>query len=225
MMKCPYCKIEVGGGLRKCPFCQSRLAGKTDDEEDRYFPTQTVLKLQSFFYRLQLFIVWTIIIAALGIDFLFGLPLGPFGGFHWSLLLLMWLLAFEWTVIRLFKKGVDAARILSVSVIIVMIMLGITAHYFGFLAIFISWILPNAVMATMVANFVFSMLDKSGNAMAYLLTNLLIGILPYIAFYILKKNCPIEWIICLMASFILLVGAIIFRGREVVYEIQRRLSV
>ena len=139
--------------------------------------------------------------------------------------LLMWLLAFEWTVIRLFKKGVDAARILSISVVLLMIMLGITAYYFEFLSFFISWILPNVVMATMVANFVFSMLDKSGNAMAYLLTNLLIGILPYIAFYVLKRNCPVEWMICLLVSFALLVGAIIFRGREVVNEIQRRLSV
>ena len=122
MKKCAYCKIEVGGDLKKCPFCQSRLAGES---EEKYFPTQMILKFQSFLYRLQLFIVWIIIIAALGLDFMFGLPLGPFGGFHWSLLVLMWLLAFEWTVIRLFKKGVDAARILSISVTLFMIMLGL----------------------------------------------------------------------------------------------------
>ena len=176
------------------------------EPEERYFPTQTILKIQSFFYKLQLFIVWIIIIASLGIDFLFGLhPAafdGPFEKIHWSLLVLMWVLAFEFGIIRLFKKGMSPSRILSIY-----------------------WILPNVVMATMVANFVFAMLDKSGNSMAYLLTNVLIGILPYIAFYIFQKNCPIEWIICLLVGFALLVGAIIFKGREVVSEIQRRLSV
>ncbi len=222
MRNCPYCKIEVGGDLKKCPLCQSRLMG---EPEEKYFPTQTILKFQSFFYKLQLFIVWIIIIAALGLDFTFGLPLGPFGGFHWSLLVLMWLLAFESSIIRLFKKGMDAARVLSIVVVIVMIMLCITAYYFGWLQFVLYWVLPIVVMGTMIANFVFSMIDKSGNAMAYLLTNVLIGIVPYAVFYFLKKNCPVEWIICLMVSFILFVGAIIFRGREVVNEIQRRLSV
>ncbi|SDB23147.1 hypothetical protein SAMN02910298_01129 [Pseudobutyrivibrio sp. YE44] len=222
MKNCPYCKIEVGGDLKKCPLCQSRLMG---EPEEQYFPTQTILKFQSLFYKLQLFIAWIIIIASLGLDYLFNLTLKPYGDFHWSLLVLMWILAFEFAVKRVFKKGMDAARVLSINVVIVMIMLCITAYYFGFLKIAIYWVMPNVVMATMIANFVFSMIDKSGNAMAYLLTNVLIGILPYIAFYILKKNCPVEWIVCLLVSFMLFVGAIIFRGREVVYEIQRRLSV
>lgn len=222
MKNCPYCKIEVGGDLKKCPFCQCRLSGEA---EEQYFPTQTILKIQSFFYKLQLFIVWIVIISALGLDFMFGLPLGPIRGFHWSLLVLMWLMMFELSIIRLFKKGMNAARVLSIVVVIMMIMTCVTAYYLGQLQFVIYWVLPIVVMGTMIANFVLSMVDKSGNAMAYLLTNVLIGILPYIAFYIFKRNCPIEWIICLMVSFILFVGAIIFRGREVVNEIQRRLSV
>ncbi|MBP5597417.1 MAG: hypothetical protein J6Y02_18740 [Pseudobutyrivibrio sp.] len=226
MKNCPYCKIQVGGDLKKCPFCQSKMVGEA---EERYFPTQTILKIQSFFYKLQLFIVWILIIAALGIDFLFGLhPAafdGPFEKIHWSLLVLMWLLAFEFGIIRLFKKGMSPSRILSIFVVVVMIMLMVTAYYMGFIRVVVYWVLPNIVMATMVANFIFAMIDKSGNSMAYLLTNVLIGILPYIAFYIFQKNCPIEWIICLLVGFVLLVGAIIFKGREVVSEIQRRLSV
>ncbi len=222
MMNCPYCKITVGGKHSKCPFCQSRLAGKP---EEAYFPKQMILKFQSFVYKLQLFIVWILVILALGIDYLFNMPLGPYDGFHWSLLVVMWLFAFEFGVMRLFKKGMDAARVLSIVVVLIMVMLGVTAYYFGFLQFYVSWIMPNMVMGTMIANFVFSMIDKSGNAMAYLLTNVLMGIVPYIVFYFLKKNCPVEWIVCLIVSFILFVGAIIFRGREVVYEFQRRLSV
>ncbi|MCR4568246.1 MAG: hypothetical protein K5769_09355 [Pseudobutyrivibrio sp.] len=222
MKNCPYCNIEVGGDLKKCPFCQSKLVG---EPEEKYFPTQTILKIQSFFYKLQLFIVWIAIITLMGLDFLFHLPLYPGCDFHWSLLFFMWLLAFEFSIIRLFKKGMSASRILSISVGMVMIMLGITAYYIGFFKEYIYWVLPNGVMATMICNFIFSMIDKTGNAMGYLLTNLLIGILPYIAFYIMQTNCPLEWMICLLVSIALFIGAIIFRGREVVSEIQRRLNV
>ena len=200
MKNCPYCKIDVGGNLKKCPFCQSKLVG---EDEEKYFPTQMKLKLQSFLYKLQLFIVWIIIISALGLDYLFEVPFGRFGGFHWSLLVLMWLLAFEYSIIRLFKKGMDASRILSIVVVVVLLMMCVTAYYFDKLIFVLSWVVPIVFMGTMIANFVLSMVDKSGNAMVYLLTNVLIGILPYIVCYILKKNCPVEWIICLMFSFIL----------------------
>ncbi|MBE5912379.1 DUF6320 domain-containing protein [Pseudobutyrivibrio sp.] len=222
MKNCPYCKIDVGGDLKKCPFCQSKLVGTP---EDKYFPTQTILKFQSFFYKVQLFIVWIIIISALGLDFLFGLPLGPFDDFHWSLLVLMWLFAFEFGIIRLFKRGMSPSRILSISVVVVMAMIFITAYYTGFLKLYVYWIMPNVVMATMVANFALCMIDKSGNSMVYLLTNVLMGIIPYIAFYAWKKESPVEWIVSLLVGFILFVGAIIFKGREVVSEIQRRLNV
>ena len=226
MRNCPYCNIKVGGNLKKCPFCQSKLTGEGDE---KYFPTQFVLKIQSFFYKLQLFIAWIIIISAIGLDYFFNLslPFKTIHGCHWSLLVLMWILAFEHSIIRLFKKGMSASRVLSITTVVLMIMVCVTAYYFGFAAFkfVVYWIMPIVVMGTMLANFILCMVDKSGNAMAYLLTNVLIGILPYAVFYVFKKNCPVEWIVCLLVSFILFVGAVIFRGREVVNEIQRRLSV
>ena len=77
----------------------------------------------------------------------------------------------------------------------------------------------------MIANFVLAMIDKRGNAMVYLLTNLLIGILPYIVLSISHRTASITWIICMLISIILFVGAIIFKGRSVAGEIQRRLNV
>ncbi len=222
MKNCPYCKIEVGGNLKKCPLCQSKLNG---EDERQYFPRQTTLKIQSFFYKVQLFIVWVLVISSLGVDFLFHYI--PWEGFvyHWSLLVTAWLVVFEFGIIRLFKRGRSAARIMTLFVFIVLIMLIVTAYYVGYLWVATDWVAPIVVMGTLIANFVLAMLDKNGNAMVYLLTNLVVGILPYIVFYFAERNCPIPWIVCLMVSVILFVGAIIFKGREVINEIQRRLSV
>ena len=222
MKNCPYCKIEVGGNLKKCPLCQSKLNG----EDDRpYFPRQTTLKIQSFFYKLQLFIVWAVIILSLGIDFLFDIKFLPICNFHWSLLLAMWLIVFEFGIMRLFKKGISSSRIMTLFVLIVLVMLMITAYYIGYLPLITDWVAPVVVMGTLIANFVLAMIDKNGNSMVYLLTNLVVGILPYIVFYLAKRDCPFAWIVCLLVSVILFVGAIIFKGREVVSEIQRRLNV
>ncbi len=224
MKNCPYCKIEVGGNLKKCPLCQSKLNG---EPERQYFPKQTTLKLQSFFYKVQLFIVWTIVIAALGVDFLFHVQIPAFIGIHWSLLVAMWLIVIEFGIVRLFKRGLSSSRIVTLFVFIVLIMLTITSYYVGReqFKFVIDWVLPVVIMGTLVANFVFAMIDKNGNAMVYLLTNLVVGILPYIVFYFVGRDCPVAWIVCLMVSVILFVGAIIFKGREVAGEIQRRLNV
>ena len=77
----------------------------------------------------------------------------------------------------------------------------------------------------MIANFVLAMVDKRGNAMVYLLTNVLIGILPCVVLLIRHKGVPITWIICMLISVILFVGAVIFKGRSVAGEIQKRLNV
>ena len=222
MKKCPYCNIEVGGKPVRCPLCQSRLSGEGEAE---YFPVQKELKLQSFFYKLQLFIVWTIVIVSIGLDFLFDLRFFSRPALHWSLLVAIWLINFEFTVLNLFKRGTGSAGITTRFVSVVLILLMITAYFIGQIRFMIVWVVPIALMAMLVTDFVFAMTDKNGNSMVYLLMNLFIGILPYIAFHTFQRNCPVTWIICLMASIILFVGAVIFKGREVASEIQKRLNM
>ncbi len=222
MKTCLYCKIDVGGNLKKCPLCQSKLQG---EGEQAYFPKQTTLQIQSLVFKLQSFIVWTAVIVALGLDFLFDLRPFPGFTFHWSLIILMWLLAFEFGIMRLFKKGFSSSRILTLFVFIVIIMLSITAYFFGILPLVLEFLVPIVLIGTMITNFILAMIDKSGNAMIYLLSNVLIGVLPYISLSIMKKDCPFLWIIALLLSVIVFVGAIIFKGREVASEIHRRLNL
>ncbi|MCR4695086.1 MAG: hypothetical protein K5773_07205 [Pseudobutyrivibrio sp.] len=222
MKRCPYCKIDVGGKMAKCPVCQSKLVG---EGEKHYFPKQNNLKLTSFFYKIQMFIVLTLMISALGLDFLFHLkPFSQFD-FHWSLIVTMWLLVSEFGILRIFRRGYGSSRILTLNIFIVLIMVLVTGFYFNFFKLAADWICPIAVMAALVANFTLAMIDKSGNTMIYLLSNLGVGIMPYIVFYFTGKDCPLLWMVCLMVSVILLVGAFVFKGRAVVAEIQRRFSV
>ena len=222
MKKCPYCKIEVGGNLKKCPICQSKLTG---EGEEPSYPEIKELQIKSFFYKLQLFIAWIVIIAGLGLDFLFEIKMPMFPSVHWSLLIAMWLIVLEFWMLRQFSRGTGSARNMTYMTFVILGMLWITAHYTGFLWLVSDWIAPLALMGTMIANFVFAMIDKNGNAMVYLLTNILVGILPYIVMHIRNKGTPMTWIICIMISVILFVGAVIFKGRSVAAEFRRRLNI
>ncbi|MCR5743274.1 MAG: hypothetical protein K6F92_06080 [Lachnospiraceae bacterium] len=221
-MICPYCKIEVGGNLTKCPLCQSKLRG---EPEEIYFPVNEEILKKSVLYKIQIFIVITAIIVGVGLDFFFGLRIGPFKELHWSLLLAMWLIVMEIEVMRHLVRGSGASRKLTLPVFTVLILMIITSYYFDIMWLTVKWIVPLTLVATLIANFVIGMIDKHGNAMIYLLTNMFVGIIPGVVLLISHRDIYFTWTICLLVSSILFVAAVIFKGREVLKEVQRRLNV
>ena len=177
MKTCSYCKILVGGDLKKCPFCQSKLVG---EGEERYFPKPTTLKISSFFYKLQMFIVWTIIIGSLGTEFI--LKIHPFKDFYISVILTAWLLAFEFGIMKLFKKKYNSARILTIFAVIVSLLILGTSYFVGYFEFVGQFVIPIIVIGTMISNFILAMVGQASNTLVYLLLNLLVGIVPYIVF-------------------------------------------
>ena len=232
MRKCPYCKIGIGGDSVKCPLCQSKvmIIDEADSKENEitdkpYFPKLEAQQKRSFFYKLQLFIVWIILIVGIGLDFMLGLRLPSFPNLHWSLILAMQLVAFEFGIMRQFKPGTGSARKVTMMVLIILALLSVTAYFFGFLKLTLDLIVPIVLTGTIIANFVLAMVDKQGNTMAYLLSGLLFGVIPSIILYIVRQEMPLAWTICMLVSVILLVGAIIFKGKSVAAEIQKRFNI
>ena len=218
MRTCKHCKIEVGGSYKKCPFCQNALIGEPSPD---HWPKHNVLKAESFFYKLQLFIVLSAIIVALALDFLFKC----FGSKHYSLLFAMWIIVFEVYILNLFKRKYSASRIMTLFAVTVCLLLMITTYYVGGFGIMMDYILPLVIIGLLIANFVLALVGDISNAMVYLLVNIGIGILPYIALLIMGKNIAFLWMISLIVSLIVLVGACIFKGRAVVNELVRRFNI
>ena len=222
MRRCPYCKVGIAGDLAKCPLCQSKLTGNA---EEPCYPKFEAQKKQSLYYKLQLAIVWGLLIIGIGLDFLVGLRLPGFADLHWSLIWAMWLIGFEFGIMRQFKPGTGSAGKVTMMVLITIVMWCVTAYFFGLMKITVDLVVPIVLAATITANFVLALLDKNGNTMSYLLTALLMGIVPSVICIFVSEKMPIAWAICLMVSVILFAGAVIFRGRAVAAELQRRFHV
>ena len=219
MRRCPYCKVGIAGDLAKCPLCQSKLTGTA---EEPCYPKFEAQKKQSLYYKLQLAIVWGLLIVGVGLDFLVRLRLPGYPDLHWSLIWAMWLIGFEFGIMRQFKPGTGSAGKVTMMVLITIVMLCVTAYFFGFLKITIDLVVPIALAATITANFVLALIDKNGNTMVYLISGLFMGFVPGVICYFVSDKMPIAWAVCLMVSVILFAGAVIFRGRAVADEFQRR---
>ena len=219
MRRCPYCKVGIEGDLVKCPLCQSKLTGTGGEP---CYPKFEAQKKQSLYYKMQLAVVWGLLIVGVGLDFMVRLRLPGFPDLHWSLLLAMWLIGFEFGIMRQFKPGTGSAGKVTMMVLITIVMWCVTAYFFGLMKITFDLVIPVALAATVTANFVLALIDKNGNTMSYLLSGLFMGIVPGVICYFVSSKMPIAWAVCLMVSVILFAGAVIFRGRAVAAEIQRR---
>lgn len=223
MKHCPYCKVDIGGDPKKCPLCQSKLSG---EGEELYFPhVKEAYKTQSLFYKLQLFAAWVVLIVALGLDFVLKLRLPGYPDLHWSLLLAMWLMVIEFGIMRRFKPGRGSAGKVTAIVLITLACLLVTASYLNFFDVTLQFIVPIVLTAMIVADFVLAMVDKHNNNMAYLLTGLLIGVLPSLGYFLIHWRLTVTWTILLIVSVVLLAGVIIFKGRAVAAEFQRRFNI
>ncbi|MCR5375158.1 MAG: hypothetical protein K6E71_00190 [Lachnospiraceae bacterium] len=222
MRRCPYCKVGIAGDLGKCPLCQSKLMGTG---EDPCYPQFEAQKKRSFFYKAQLFLAWGLLIVGIGLDFMVGLRLPGYPNLHWSLLLAMWLMVFEFGIMRQFKPGTGSAGKVTWMVLMTIVSWCVTAYFFGFMKITIDLVVPSALAATIAVNFVLALIDKNGNTMAYLLSGLAMGVVPSVICFFARAKMPLAWAVCLMVSVVLFAGAVIFRGRAVAEELRRRFHV
>ncbi len=219
MRRCPYCNVGIEGDLVKCPLCQSKMTGTA---EAPCYPEFEAQKKRSLFYKIQLLLVWVFLIVGIGLDFMVGLRLPGYPDLHWSLLLAMWLMGIEFGIMRQFKPDTGSAGKVTTMVLITIAMWCVTAHYLGFMKITVNLVVPSALAATIIANFVLALIDKNGNTMSYLLTGLFMGVVPSLIIFFVGSKMPLAWAVCLMVSVILFAGAVIFRGRAVAEEFRRR---
>ncbi|MBQ2032417.1 MAG: hypothetical protein II483_09455 [Lachnospiraceae bacterium] len=222
MRRCPYCKVGIAGDLGKCPLCQSKLMG---NGEAPCYPQFEAQKKRSFFYKAQLFLAWGLLVVGIGLDFMVGLRLPGYPNLHWSLLLAMWLMVFEFGIMRQFKPGTGSAGKVTWMVLMTIVSWCVTAYFFGFMKITIDLVVPSALAATIAVNFVLALIDKNGNTMAYLLSGLAMGVVPSVICFFARAKMPLAWAVCLMVSVVLFAGAVIFRGRAVAEELRRRFHV
>lgn len=217
MKKCISCDINVVGKSETCPLCQNRLTGV---ETPFNWPAMAKLKKQAFLYKLQLFLVLASSAVGIVLDFLLKLNNGK----HWSVIVAISAITIEMVVKGFLKRSPIVPKIINISMLHIALLLLLCSWYFGFLHSIVFVVLPILMGATMVANFVFSLIDKTENAMVYLLTNIFAGIVSYSVISIVKQDVDLIWTISFMIGVVTLIGIIVFKGPKVFSEVKKRMN-
>ena len=217
MRKCLNCNIEIGGNVDTCPLCQNSLTGEATANN---WPSPRRLRARAFIYKLQLFLVLAAIAVGISLDFLLELN----NGRHYSLIIALWLIIFELNLRANIRRLFVISKTVSISTLHICLLLLLTAWYFDFFDVTAYMIIPILLGSVLLANLFFTMIDTTENALVYLLANILLVMIIYASLRIKGIDAGLVWAICLMISFIALIGIVIFKGRKVSNEIQKRMN-
>ena len=218
MKKCPNCNVSVGGMMDSCPLCQHALTGEGTPYN---WPALGKFKTQAFLFKLQLFIVLAVVAVALLLD----LRLNVNTGKHISLVIGAWCLSFEWLLYDFLRKRVVVSKIITVCTIYISVLLWVTGWYLGFMEPIRFIVVPSLISAAIIANLVFALVDKSGNSLVYFLSTIVLGVMPYIILALCHfDDIMLPWTICLMITVVAFLAIIVFRGRKVLSEVQKRMN-
>lgn len=217
MKHCLNCNIKIGGTWDECPICQNTLGG---NETVNLWPDAMRLKKAAFLYKLQLFLILASTAVCLIIDFLMEVHRHK----HWSLIVALWALFFEILISKITERKNVPAKIFTLSTFEILLILMLTGYYLDFFWLCIYYFAPISISVMLILNFIFSLADKHSNALVYLLCNLIVAIVPYMIFYVYFHKVHLTWSVCLILSAITFIGIIVFKGRAVTSEIQKRLN-
>ena len=217
MRKCLNCNIEIGGNIDTCPLCQNSLTGEATGNN---WPSPRRLRTQALLYKLQLFLVLAAITVGISLDFLLELN----NGRHYSLIIALWLIIFELDLRANIRRLFVISKTVSISTLHICLLLLLTAWYFDFFDVTAYMIIPILLGSVLLANLFFTMIDTTENALVYLLANILLVMIIYASLRIKGIDAGLVWAICLMISFVALIGIVIFKGRKVSNEIQKRMN-
>ena len=89
------------------------------------------------------------------------------------------------------------------------------------------YVIPILCSVTLALNFIFAFINRrfTENGLVYLLLNIAVGVTPYIALTVMRARTPLTWVICLIVSVITFLGLVIFKGRALRAELEKRLHL
>lgn len=226
MKKCPRCRIHVGGDADYCPLCQNALSGTG---EAAYFPpTAPQLHRLGMLQKILLFLVLSGVVICAAFDFL--LQTEPH--LHWSILVLVWSLAGLFFLRILLGRRYNGP-LLVFQILVVTGGLGVFTDWFlGFTGVSVDVFIPILCSAALLLNFLFAFLNSrfTANALVYLLLNIVVGVVPYLLLILRGGDAraaahSAAWVICLLVSVLTFLGLVIFKGRILFTEIEKRLHL
>ncbi|WP_010256383.1 DUF6320 domain-containing protein [Treponema primitia] len=222
MLFCHKCRVRVGGSPRRCPLCQGELSGEAEPGLD-VFPEIPILPVPN--KRLISFIAFgTIAVAVITVAINIAIPSG---GVWWSLFVIAGLGSLWLSFLVINNQWWNIPKIIFLQLLVISVMVLLWDFFTGFYKWSLNFVIPTLFSCSMIALAVFAKVRrlKVEDYIIFLGIISVISIfsLLLIIFHVVTIVYPA--VICFALSLISLAFLLVFEGRALWEELQRRMHL
>ncbi|MCL2517725.1 MAG: DUF6320 domain-containing protein [Oscillospiraceae bacterium] len=216
---CDKCKININGVMEYCPLCQHKLDGENGV---RQYPVITTVYRQYEFYFKSLALATTsggVISCAINLML-------PESGF-WSFFVLLGIACFWIMLWNVINRRFNIPKYISTQVFII----SFISVIWDFATVWHGWsvdyVIPITCTTAMFALAVTGKVMKLPveSFISSMLADALFGVVPIIFYFSGILHIIIPSVICVSVSVIAFAAIVIFNGRSIIVEVQKRFHI
>lgn len=221
---CDKCKITVRGSMDICPLCQYKLtkSGNEDETGIRIYPlVRTVYKQYENFFKFLIFFTVSLIIAALAVNVIL-LETG-----FWSFFILLGAGCF-WVMLYIaIHRRFNIPNNIATQTVLISVLSVLWDFVTGWHGWSVVYVIPiTCVMAMITMAIVGKVLRLPiTDYMACMMVDALFGIVPVIFYFTGILYITVPSVICISVSIISFFALLIFEGKKMFAEIEKRFHV
>ncbi|GHU56726.1 hypothetical protein FACS189442_5470 [Spirochaetia bacterium] len=222
MLYCHRCKVSVSGSPRRCPLCQGDLAG-TPEPDRNVFPV--IPPPSASFRRLIRFIaLGTIAVAAISVAVDITVPTGKV---WWSMFVIAGLASLWLSFLTINRQWWNIPKNIFLQLFVISILVLLWDFFTGFNKWSIDFVIPILFSCSMIALAVFAKVRnlKVEDYIIFLVIISVISIFSLLLIIFHAVSIIYPAVICFTLSVISLAFLLLFEGRSLLHELQRRMHL
>lgn len=221
---CPNCGCAIRGYKARCPLDNEPLKvsvdARSDDARDVFPPTEQKAN-RLLLIRLFAFISIAAMVTSLITDFSLVLPL------NLPLITLLGLISTWASIGAVVARRRQVSKIVSWQVTILSLLFLAWDWILGWRGFSLNYAIPMVLLAAQATLYILgrALHLESGDYLVYLLLCALLGLFPFLFLVFGWVSVPLPSVLCVGVSFLMIAGALIFKGGIIKHELAKRLHI
>ncbi|MBC7087621.1 MAG: hypothetical protein H5T96_03905 [Tissierellales bacterium] len=220
MKYCEYCKVYIPEDREICPLCGNKLEIISEDNE-QIFPKIPSIFKRNLALKIMGFISVVTIIMSFALYYIFPTRI------NWPLLVFFGIISVWLDLFFLIRKKTHLPKKIIWQVLIITILSILWDFYTGFRGWSIEFVFPIICILAMLVMYILALVMKLSinDFITYILIDIFFGIIPIIFIVLNLVEIIYPSIISATISIISLSAILIFEGKNILYELKKRMHI
>ncbi|MFA6948492.1 MAG: DUF6320 domain-containing protein [Eubacteriales bacterium] len=218
MKHCDKCGVDVRGNSEFCPLCQGTLTGESEPVYSIYPHIETLYSKNRLFFKLTMTASVAAAVVCAAINWMTR-------GHGWWSLYVLFALACFWIILRLaIRKQNNLPKYITVQIVVLSALACLWDAFTGWRGWSLNYFFPIASTVGVLSLLAISQIMRMRPAdyIVYLIVDFLAGAVSFIFYLTGLCDIALPVVICVSCSIISMAAVVIFEGKNILSELEKR---